>query len=314
MTKHPRRPFHAHRGSTLYKACSLALSLPNNFTREYSQKITDGLTASILHWASSFGQYNPYLNFTPQQHLIIRFILNPPPVPPGIGPKTIHLVAHHISQILKARTIDRCVYNQQHRDKKKEDKKNKKEREEREGEEDEEFHVPYDDDNNSTYQESINEKEEEETTQNEQQQQTATIADAPQPVPCPQGCNPLCNSTCLICKYFNYHHPSDACQWATTRSPRLTKPTRYKNATTPILFCMEDIEKLSQEDSTVDQNLQKEDQSQSKYTTSGTASLPHWTTLATPPTPKKNKKTQETFICRLLKSIRTGICRPVAIL
>jgi hypothetical protein len=38
---------------------------------------------------------------------------------------------------------------------------------------------------------------------------------------CPLNCPPpYCNNSCLVCIFFNYHHPSPICQWSSSRSFR----------------------------------------------------------------------------------------------
>ena len=64
---------------------------------------------------------------------------------------------------------------------------------------------------------------------------------------CPHQCHPPCNTQCLVCQFFSFHHPSPHCEWTNTRTTRSCTPRSYLYRPVHIDFCHEDLQKMKME-------------------------------------------------------------------
>lgn len=87
---------------------------------------------------------------------------------------------------------------------------------------------------------------------------------------CPENCSPSCNKDCLICSYFQYHHPSELCLWsATTRRNRAAATGHdYNPPEKEFEFNLDDKEKLDAETITKKEKYDPEIRSESEYSQS----------------------------------------------
>jgi hypothetical protein len=97
-TSHPKQPipFHVHRSSLPYKACSAAIGVPTTLKNDIlAIALTNHLIQMTLHWASSSGVYNPSIAFKIQEKSVFENILSHDNIPSSIE-KPILLVRRHL--------------------------------------------------------------------------------------------------------------------------------------------------------------------------------------------------------------------------
>jgi hypothetical protein len=100
-TSHPKRPipFHVHRSSLLYKACSAAIGVPTTLKNDIlAIALTNHLIQMTLHWSSSSGGYNPLMALKIQEKRVFENILSHNNIPSSIE-KPILLVRRHLQFI-----------------------------------------------------------------------------------------------------------------------------------------------------------------------------------------------------------------------
>jgi hypothetical protein len=76
---------------------------------------------------------------------------------------------------------------------------------------------------------------------------------------------------CWICAFFSYSHPSEICQWSRGYE-RSTTPLVYNPPVPEFHFCLDDMEKMRNEDPEITKKFNKEDKSQSDYSTTSSMS------------------------------------------
>jgi hypothetical protein len=76
---------------------------------------------------------------------------------------------------------------------------------------------------------------------------------------------------CCVCSFFNCDHPSEICQWSWSYDRRTT-PIVYNPPVTEFQFCLEDMEKIENEDPEITKKFNKEDKPQSDYSSSTSSS------------------------------------------
>jgi hypothetical protein len=202
------------RRSPLYKACKFSLSLPLSTKKDLARHVTDHLFDLVLHWLDGCGIYVPSSKFSDQQKRMIRFMGDRPPSPC----RPIGLVQEYLSHLLFQKTIDKSIYNYnnyQSRKCKTQPPHVISPCKSLPVEDDSPLDFSNCDDNHfpSCSPSPFIPKDDPDPITMPYASTTTRILPNPAPTTpvrtsCPKHCHLSCNISCLICTFFDYHHPS----------------------------------------------------------------------------------------------------------
>jgi hypothetical protein len=220
-----------------------------------------------LHWSSSSGGYNPSKAFKIQEKRVFENILSHNNIPSSIEKPKL-LVRQHLQFICS----DFALRNYEAKIHHKEKPTNSCVKEEGKEEEDCIF------EDNGSFQDDDEGKPPNPTNApNTTPNTTFNTTDTP-----PSHANPVASPASHIakkqrtkgrvCSFFNYDHPSERiCQWYRSYNRRTT-PIVYNPPVTEFQFCLEDMEKIENEDPEITKKINKEDKPQSDYSSSTSSS------------------------------------------
>ena len=251
----PRKRFEIHRGSIVYRACARALSLPHGINNTYATRIIDHLVMVVVSVATSHGAIHSNLNLRNQQDNLVQFLL----YTPWSTGEALYLVSFHLAHMLHQKKCRRAIENYYfHLSRQRDIPK--------------QSFLKFDDNISGDDFNSLSPLPNVTTNlpslcSNPPPSLPTTIhitTTASPPPCCQQNCLPPCNTNCILCKFFSYHHPCEHCEWAEGRSRRPTNTPEY-NRQFIFHFCMDDKRKIDEEDVKIKQKFEGEDKSQSIF-------------------------------------------------